>query len=161
MCVCVCVCVCVCDKQHFILSPQIWRRTGITLKTQSMLESPSMSKYGSHCNAQQCAVMHTITPVQAQFQGIVCLCLGNTLVSLFYCVPPPLSLSLQYLGSTSVTRTHGTGSTDDAVKTIVQDVRELFIISEPSDLHSPPWLSDVPGFQGPLQVYGAPKGLYQ
>jgi hypothetical protein len=29
---------------------------------------------------------------------------------------------VKYLGCTGVTRTHGTGSTDEAVKTIVQDV---------------------------------------
>ena len=37
---------------------------------------------------------------------------------------------LQYLGSTSVTRTHGTGSTDDAVRTIVQDVSQLNLIMQ-------------------------------
>ena len=31
--------------------------------------------------------------------------------------------SIQYLGSTSVTKTHGPGSTDDAVKSIVHHVR--------------------------------------
>ena len=36
-----------------------------------------------------------------------------------------MSFTFQYLGSTSVTRTHGTGSTDEAVKTIVQDVSLL------------------------------------
>jgi uncharacterized protein YneR len=30
---------------------------------------------------------------------------------------------VKYLGCTSVTRTHGTGSTDEAVKTIVQDAK--------------------------------------
>ena len=41
---------------------------------------------------------------------------------------------VQYLGSTSVTKTHGTGSTDDAVRTIVQDVSHCIMILHNDDV---------------------------
>ena len=52
------------------------------------------------------------------------LCIHYIFISLF-----PLAPLTQYLGATEVTKTHGPGSTDDAVKKIVHHVSEAGVVS--------------------------------
>ena len=77
-------------------------------------------------NCAVCIYFRTVFANPPSLALYPCLPLSLCLLPPSLPLPLPLSLSLsrspQYLGSTSVTRTHGTGSTDEAVKTIVQDV---------------------------------------
>ena len=134
-CVCVCVCVCVCylcraGRRLVSLrrSCECWSHIlcqGIiyTMYHRSTLLSQCVQTPVYMSN--NCIYFRTVFANPPSLALYPCLPLSLSLSSSLS-LPPSLSLSLsrspQYLGSTSVTRTHGTGSTDEAVKTIVQDV---------------------------------------
>ena len=86
-----------------------------------------MSRYANNLTQPAIVVLYQLNPeikvkADIRLSSLFQLIINCTLDNDNLCVLLPV---FQYLGSTSVTRTHGTGSTDDAVKTIVQDVRQL------------------------------------